>query len=80
VNYYESEIMGREHRNDLFREVEQEYLAKLALQGQCRRDSVFGRALLILGRRLVALGARLEEKHGGAADLPALGSAGSRPA
>ena len=80
MNYYESEIIARGHRNDLLREVEQEYLAKLALQGHSQRDSVFGRALLILGRRLVALGARLEEEHGGAAELPALGSAGSRPA
>ena len=80
MNYYESEIMARGHRNDLLREVEQEYLAKLALRGQSRRESVFGWALLMLGRRLVAFGARLEEEYGGTAERPALGSAGSRPA
>ena len=42
MNYHEAEIMARGHRNDLLREVEQEYLARLALRGQSRRESVFG--------------------------------------
>ena len=79
-NYELDRIMAREHYNDLLREIEQESLARLALQGRNQRDGLLCRALLMLGRRLAALGARLEEEYGGAAELPALGSASPKPA
>lgn len=73
-------MIAEEHRNDLLREAQQERLARLALQGRGSRDGLCCRALLGLGRRLAALGARLQERYGGAAERPALGSAPSRPA
>jgi hypothetical protein len=71
---------AHEHCNDLLREAEQERLARLALQGRGSRNGLHCRALLSLGRGLSALGARLQEEYGGAANRPVLGSARSRPA
>lgn len=72
--------MAQEHCNDLLREAAQERLARQALQGRDSRGNLYCRALLGLGRRLVALGNHLLQEHGGAAERPALGTARSRPA
>ena len=79
-NYELDRIMARERYNDRLREAEHDRLVWLALQGRNQRDGLLSRVLLNLGRRLAALGTRLEEEYGGAADLPTLDSAGSRPA
>jgi len=79
-NYELDRIMARERYNDRLREAEHDRLVWLALQGRNQRDGLLCRALLMLGRRLATLGARLEEEYGGAAELPALGAAGSRSA
>ena len=71
-------LMAEEHRKDLLREAQQERLARLALQGRGSRNGLCCRALLGLGRRLAALGTRLQERYGGATERPTLGSAPSR--
>jgi hypothetical protein len=63
-------IMAQEHRNDLLRLAEQDRLARLALQGRVSRGALYARALLGLGRRIAALGARPKAGYGASQAIP----------
>jgi hypothetical protein len=71
--------MAQEHCNDLRRYAETERMLRAAFREERRLHSFRCRALCRLGRWLMALGARLEETHGGATDTPALRPAPTQP-
>ena len=62
----------QERCDDLYRYVETERMLRQAFREERGQRSFRCRALCALGRRLVALGARLQEAHGGAAPVSAL--------
>lgn len=63
-------LIGQEHRKDLLREAERERLARQSLAGRERSDSLYGRTLIWLGRRMVAWGKHLQEHYGDASPAP----------
>jgi hypothetical protein len=76
-------LVRREHYKDLLREAERARLVRQRCPepvegmqpGQERRDHFYCRALTWLGRRLVVLGWRLQERYGAAIAAPALRAA-----
>ena len=68
-------LVRREHYKDLLREAERARLVRQMQPGQERRDHFYCRALTWLGRRLVVLGWRLQERYGAAIAAPALRAA-----
>ncbi len=62
----------QERRDDLYCYVETERMLRQAFREGSRQRSFRRRALCALGRQLVALGARLQEAHGGASYVSAL--------
>jgi hypothetical protein len=70
------EVMAHQERHkDLLREVERDRLVRQALAGRLKRDPFHCRALIWLGRRLVAWGCSLQERYGAAVEAPALQAA-----
>ena len=63
-------LVHQERRRELLREADEERLARQALAGRGGRRRFYCRALIWLGRRLVAWGYRLQARYGVAATVP----------
>jgi len=59
-------LVHQERNKDLLREAEHYRFVRRALAGRERHDHFYCRALIWLGRRLVAWGVRLQARHGAA--------------
>jgi hypothetical protein len=79
-DWYTMSIMTQEHRDDLRRDAEIERMLRQAFRGANAHRSLRCRVLCEVGRRLAALGARLQEAYGAAAETPALGPVHPGPA
>ena len=71
-DWYTMSIMTQEHRDDLRRDAEIEQMLRQAFREGNAHRSLRCRALCGVGRRLSALGARLQEAYGSTAEAPAL--------
>lgn len=67
----------KEHCDDMLRYALNEQMVRQALRQGGEKSRFYCRALRGLGRRLAALGVRLQEQYSGAVESPALNS--SRP-
>jgi hypothetical protein len=67
-------LAQQEHCEDIRREAARHRLARQASEGQ-KRHHLHCRALNWLGRRMVALGQRMQERHGASATAPAFQAA-----
>jgi hypothetical protein len=65
-------MVHQERHKDLLREVERDRLVRQALAGRAKRDHLHCRALIWLGRRLVAWGWSLQARYDAAVEVPAL--------
>jgi hypothetical protein len=68
-------LVYRERHKDLLREAERNRLIRQVQAGRESRDRFHCRALIWLGRQLVAWGWRLQERYSAAATAPALRAA-----
>lgn len=80
MNDWDRLTMVQEHCNEMLRYALTEQMMREAFRQGNGQRGFRCRALCGLGRRLAALGARLQEAHGGATDAPAWRPAPHGPA